>query len=143
MTQTVADPPVRDQVVIDASAIVAMLVAAAPNGAWVADAVGGYRLAAPTLLPYEVASTLRSLVRTLPLDRALAAQALGELDGLPIAYTHFAPLADRIWSLRDNLTACDAAYVSLAELLQCPLVTLDARIAAAPGLQCEVRAYPG
>lgn len=120
-----------------------MLVAAAPNGAWVADAVRGYRLAAPTLLPYEVASTLRTLVRTLPLDRALAAQALRELDVLPIAYTPFAPLADRIWSLRENLTAYDAAYVSLAELLQCPLVTLDARIATAPGLQCEIRAYPG
>jgi len=44
------------------------------------------------------------------------------------------PLLHDIWSLRDNLTAYDASYVALARGLDCPLVTADAGIAAAPGV---------
>jgi predicted nucleic acid-binding protein len=43
---------------------------------------------------------------------------------------------------RDNLTAYDAAYVALAEALQCPLVTGDARISRAPGMRCPVTVLP-
>ena len=50
---------------------------------------------------------------------------------------------DRIWELRDNLTAYDAAYVALAETIECPLVTADARISRAPGLRCAVTVLPG
>jgi predicted nucleic acid-binding protein len=49
----------------------------------------------------------------------------------------------RVWELRDNLTAYDAAYVALAEVLQCPLVTGDTRISRAPGLRCPVTVLPG
>ena len=49
------------------------------------------------------------------------------------------PLAIRIWGLRHNLTPYDAAYVALAEGLEAPLVTTDARIAASPGHTAEVR----
>ena len=38
-----------------------------------------------------------------------------------------------MWALRSNLTAYDAAYVTIAEALDAPLLTLDARLAAAPG----------
>lgn len=41
-----------------------------------------------------------------------------------------------------NLTSYDASYVALAEMLEVPLVTLDRRLAGAPGLQCEVRVPP-
>lgn len=44
----------------------------------------------------------------------------------------------RIWELRDNLTAYDATYVSLAEALECKLVTADARLAQAPGPTCSI-----
>ena len=47
-------------------------------------------------------------------------------------------LAPRVWELRDNLSAYDASYVALAEALQIPLVTTDARLARAPGIRCEV-----
>ena len=47
-------------------------------------------------------------------------------------------LIPRIWELRDHLTAYDAAYVSLAEALRCPLVASDARLASAAGIRCEV-----
>jgi predicted nucleic acid-binding protein len=52
-------------------------------------------------------------------------------------------MLDRVCELRDNLTADDAAYVALAEALQCPLVTGDARISRAPGLRCPVTVLPG
>lgn len=47
----------------------------------------------------------------------------------------------RIWSLRDNLTAYDAAYVALAEALDAPLVTSDARLARTPGIRAAVEVY--
>jgi predicted nucleic acid-binding protein len=48
-----------------------------------------------------------------------------------------------VWELRHNLTANDAAYVALAEALQCPLVTGDARISRIPGLRCLITVLPG
>jgi predicted nucleic acid-binding protein len=53
-----------------------------------------------------------------------------------------APLAGRVWELRGNVTAYDATYVALAEVLACPLVTADARLARAPGLRCVVTVVP-
>jgi predicted nucleic acid-binding protein len=50
---------------------------------------------------------------------------------------------DRIWELRDNVTAYDAAYVALAEAIECPLVTADARLSRARGLRCSVTVVPG
>ena len=47
-------------------------------------------------------------------------------------------MAPRIWALKQNLSAYDAAYVALAEALDAPLLTLDARLAAAPGHQAEI-----
>jgi predicted nucleic acid-binding protein len=49
---------------------------------------------------------------------------------------------DRIWELRDNVSAYDAAYVALAEIIECPLVTADARLTRAPGLRCAITVLP-
>lgn len=48
-------------------------------------------------------------------------------------------IADRVWELRHNVTAYDAAYIALAEGLNCALVTGDTRLATAPGVHCEIR----
>jgi predicted nucleic acid-binding protein len=50
----------------------------------------------------------------------------------------YASVADRVWELRRTVTAYDACYVALAELLDAPLATLDVRLARAPGLRCQV-----
>jgi predicted nucleic acid-binding protein len=57
--------------------------------------------------------------------------------------TRYAPvlLLRRIWRLRQNLSACDAAYVALAEKLKAPLITRDRRIAAAPGHNAAIEVF--
>lgn len=93
---------------------------------------------APSLLGVEVAAALRGLVlaRHTPHDRA--AIALSDLTSADITLHDPTPLLSRAWDLRNNLTAYDAVYVALAEVLDATLVTTDARIARAPGLRTEV-----
>jgi predicted nucleic acid-binding protein len=89
-------------------------------------------------LDLEVASALRRLLRAGVIDEDRAKQALADLVVHPLErYPHVA-LLPRIWELRHNLTAHDAAYGALAEALGAVLVTADARLAGAPGLRCAV-----
>jgi len=65
-------------------------------------------------------------------------QALDDLLDLPLTRYPHEPLLERIWALRNNLTAYDAAYVALAEALDAPLVTCDGRMASAAGHHAAV-----
>ncbi len=94
--------------------------------------------AAPHLLDVEVALALRRYVqaRTISTDRAeLALEHLGQLGVTRHGHEELLP---RIWALRENLTAYDAAYVVLAEALAAPLLTLDTWLAEAPGHQARL-----
>ena len=64
----------------------------------------------------------------------MAEVALLDLRALDLERHAHEPLLERVWQLRQNLTACDAVYVALAEALEAPLLTCDARLARAPGL---------
>jgi predicted nucleic acid-binding protein len=128
-------------VVMDASAVVAMLADDGGAGEWAAAYVTGARLAAPDLMPYEAANILRRHVLAGNLDASAAALAHGDLTALPCDLYPYAALADRAWELRGNVTIYDAAYVALAELMEAPLLTLDARLARAPGPLCSIVAY--
>ncbi|HWB72996.1 MAG TPA: type II toxin-antitoxin system VapC family toxin [Egibacteraceae bacterium] len=55
----------------------------------------------------------------------------------------FAPYAERVWELRENLTVYDAWYVAVAEALGAALVTTDSRLASASGVRCAVRLVTG
>ena len=72
------------------------------------------------------------------LDDRRSAQALSDLAALPLRRAPHQPLLGRIWQLRENLTVYDAAYVALAETLDVLLLTADAGVDAAPGINCEV-----
>jgi len=126
---------------MDASAVIAMLTDVGPAGEWSTAQATDARLAAPDLMPYEAASILRRHVLAGVLDPSAATLAHADLTALPLHLWPYSTLAERAWALRDVLTVYDAAYVALAELLGVALVTLDARLARAPGLQCSVVAY--
>lgn len=96
-------------------------------------------LHAPHLLDVEIAQVLRRFERLGIIDAKRAEQALEDLRSLRLVRHPHAPLLDRVWALRHNLSAYDALYVALAEGLAAPLVTLDRRIADAPGHGADVR----
>jgi len=97
----------------------------------------------PHLVDIEVANAVRGHVRRGELDQRSGWDILHTFRWLAITRHGTFSMLDRVWELRHNLTAYDAAYVALAETLQCPLVTADARISRAPGLRCPVTVLPG
>jgi predicted nucleic acid-binding protein len=115
-----------------------MLATGTASGAWAARQLGGAELAAPHLVMFEVANVLRRLERSKAITGDAAAQAHHDLLDLPIDLWPYETLAARSWQLRGNLSSYDAAYVALAAELDATLVTLDRRLAAAPGLPCAV-----
>jgi predicted nucleic acid-binding protein len=124
--------------VVDASVLVVALVDDGPDGDLVRARLRGASIAAPELLDVEVVSVLRRLDRGGTLSPRRTAQALGDLEDLPIQRAPHVSLLRRCWELRRNLTAYDAAYVALAEALQATLLTADAPLARVPGLGCDV-----
>jgi predicted nucleic acid-binding protein len=129
-------------VVIDASALV-HLVAGGDVGEWVREEVFGATLHAPELVLFETTNVLRQFERDGLLSAEMAALAWTDLVALPIELCPFAPLVDRVWDLRHNMTTYDASYVALAELGETALVSIDRRLAQAPGIRCEIIAPPG
>jgi predicted nucleic acid-binding protein len=99
-------------------------------------------LAAPHLMPVEVANILRRAAQTGELSEEIATLAHADLSALPVELFPYEPLAERVWSLRANVTAYDAWYVALAEALDAPLATLDRRLTRATGPRCELRSPP-
>jgi predicted nucleic acid-binding protein len=95
-------------------------------------------LHAPHLIDVEIAQVLRRYVLRGELYAERARQALDVLAEFPLTRYAHEPLLGRMWALRENLTAYDAAYVALAEGLRVPLLTRDRRISAAPGLATSV-----
>ena len=98
---------------------------------------------APHLIDSEVAHVLRARVRRHVIDATTGWNLLHRFRWMAITRHGTFAMLDRVWELRDNLTAYDAAYVALAEAIDCPLVTADARISRAPGLRCTVTVLPG
>jgi predicted nucleic acid-binding protein len=90
-------------------------------------------LHAPELLDLEVVQVLRRLVREDTLSKSSAETAIEDLLDMRITRYPHSVLLPRIWHLRHNLSAYDAAYVVLAERLGATLLTRDARLASAPG----------
>lgn len=123
--------------VVDASALVAFYAAEDPRRQAVVTRLGvGDTLFAPAHLDVEIVSALRGLSPPHPTLRAGVPEALRHLAGFPIRRMPLGPLLQRIWELRDNVTAYDAAYVALAERLDGRLVTCDGKLANASGPRC-------
>jgi predicted nucleic acid-binding protein len=125
-------------IVVDASAALSALLNAGPARL----ALASEQLHAPHLIDIEVASGLRRRVASLQLDADAGWTALDALRRLGMTRYPVFSLLDRVWELRDNLSVYDASYVALAELLDCNLLTADARLSRAPGIRCPITVVP-
>ena len=126
-------------IVLDASAALE-LVLLTSTGQRVADIIEfrDETLHAPHLIDLEVMQALRRFFRLGHLLSVRAHEALVDFADLRIErYGHLA-LANRIWELRDNATAYDAAYLALAEALPATLLTCDAALAKVPGIRARI-----
>ena len=129
--------------VVDASVLTVFYVADDPRRAdVVARLAAGDALFAPAHLDAEVLSALRGLALRLPSLSAAIPAALRHLSHLPVRRMPLAPLLQRMWALRSNLTAYDAAYIALAEQLGGFVLTCDAKLAMAPGPRCTLELIP-
>lgn len=130
-------------VVVDASVVVAALVDPGPVGVWAESVLVSGPLAAPHLMPVEVANILRRSALAGDISADVASLAHEDLTSLRLELYPYAPCAPRVWEMRANVTAYDAWYVALAETLGATMATLDARLSRATGTRCEFAVPPG
>ena len=126
-------------IVVDASALLEVLLRTSAAKA-VEDRLFGLRetLHAPHLVDLEVAQVIRRYAAANQIDGERGRAALVNLADFPIQRYPHSILLRRIWDLRSNLTAYDAAYVALAEALGAPLLTRDRRLASAAGHRAHI-----
>jgi predicted nucleic acid-binding protein len=124
-------------IVADASAVLEWLIGGR-KGEAVARVLEGEDIYAPAHLDVEVAQVSRRLAFESVITPARGRAMLEILSEAPFRRIPLTPLLPRIWSLRKNLTAYDAAYVALAEALPAPLLTFDRKIPSSPGHRARV-----
>jgi predicted nucleic acid-binding protein len=122
-------------IVLDASALVELILST-PTGKLIATRIADPTegLHTPHLADVEVVQALRRYVREGTLDANAAADALDDLRALDLQRHAHEPLLERVWEMRENLTAYDAVYVALAEVLDGVLLTCDGPLSRAPGV---------
>lgn len=128
-------------IVVDASAVLEAIAGRDPAPGVIERLGEDGDLHAPHLIDIEVLNALRRLNALAELSDERASDARADFAELAmIRYPHRG-LMDRIWQLRHNLSAYDAAYVALAELLEIPLVTCDRRLSQAPNHNVVVELF--
>jgi predicted nucleic acid-binding protein len=125
-------------IVVDASAALAALLNAGPAR----RALGREQLHVPHLIDSEIANGLRRSVAQGRIQAEAGWVALDAWRHLGMVRYPIFGILDRMWQLRDNLSAYDASYVALAEQLDCALLTADRRLSRAPGIQCPITVVP-
>lgn len=125
-------------IVVDTSALVAALAEDPAPQAIDRRLAADSDLHAPHLLDVEFVHALRAMVRRGRLTAARAETAFIGFDALAITRYPHVGLRERMWQLRENLTAYDASFVALSEALVVPLITGDARLARADGHHAEI-----
>jgi len=129
-------------IVVDASALLEVLLRTG-TGARIEERLfsRSESLHAPHLLDVEVAQVLRRYAAAGELTEERGLEALTDLVDFPVHRYPHDVLLPRIWELRHNATAYDAAYLALAETLAAPLVTCDGRLRSAPRHEATVEVF--
>jgi predicted nucleic acid-binding protein len=125
--------------VVDASALLEFLLQT-PLGARVEVRLfrDDDELHVPHLVDVEIVQALRRLVRTGEVSAGRAEEAIADLIDLDLHRHAHLDLLGRAWTLRDNISAYDAMYVTLAEAIDAPIVTCDGPLAEAPGHRVRI-----
>lgn len=127
-------------IVVDASALTAMLVYADARGERARDALrADTEWAAPEHWRAEVFSAVRGLWLGGRLAEALAERAIRRMPRLTVDTVPLEPLLPGMWALRHAITGYDAAYVALAQARDVTLVTGDERLGRGASRHCAVR----
>jgi predicted nucleic acid-binding protein len=129
-------------IVVDASVTATALADDNPDGERIRARLAGESLVAPAVIDLEVLSVWRRQIRRGILPAWRAERATSDLVNLAIWRVAHTFLLPRCWQLRENVTAYDAAYVVLAEVLDVPLLTADERLARASGPRCRFEVIP-
>ena len=126
-------------IVVDASAVLELLLRT-DKGIKVQERVldPDESLHAPHLIDIEITQTLRRLVSLRQITAARGKQAIEDHGALEIKRAEHKDLLERVWTLLDSVTAYDAAYVVLAEILDAPLVTCDVKLARSHGHKARI-----
>lgn len=127
--------------VIDTSAVLEALAAHDPAPGLVERLVHDGDLHGPHLIDTEVLHALRRMTMNGAISDERATDARSDFAELALVHYPHQPLSDRVWTLRHNLTAYDATFVALAESLNTPLITCDARLASAPGHNAHIELF--
>jgi predicted nucleic acid-binding protein len=125
-------------IVVDASAALSALL----NDGQARHLIGTERMHAPHLIDSEIVSGLRRQVQRKRLSAADGWNVLRTWRRLAVTRYPAYGLFERIWEMRENLSAYDAGYVALAEVLDCALVTADARLGHAGQARCTITVVP-
>ncbi len=131
-------------IVLDASALIELLLGT-PAGQRLADrlADASLTLHVPHLADVEIVQALRRYARHGEISAAEAEQAIDTLRSLDLERHAHEPLIDRVWDLRDNVSAYDAVYLALTEALDAILLTSDKALARVPGVNARVELVKG
>lgn len=127
-------------IVVDASAVIEILLQSS-LGRRVKAAIGApdESIHVPELIDLEILNVFRRFLLLRQVDVHRATEAIEDFGDMPLNRHGHTLLRSRAWELRAGLTACDAAYVALAEALDAPCVTCDRRMAASTGHGAEMR----
>lgn len=128
-----------DEIVVDASALIDMLLLEDATGVALAKRISTTRCHAPHLIDAEVGSVLRRAERQQLIRQDVALMGLRMLKLLvDERYAHHDWMSLEAWQLRHTVSFYDGLYVALAARLGVPLLTRDVRLCNAPGLPCEI-----
>ena len=128
-------------IVVDTSAVFSAVAETPPNKGLVDRIHAAERLHAPHLIDVEFVHALRRFVSHGRMTADLADSKLHDFSEMAIIRYPHVRFRDRLWELRANLSAYDAAFVALAEALGIPLVTADRRLARSTGHSAVIELF--